>query len=54
MNETFTITLTEEEMAMIRIALICRAGDLKNAGKTEEVDFHCELADRFKQNKQEV
>jgi hypothetical protein len=51
MNETFTITLTEEEMAMLRIALISRAGELKQMGKEEEVDFHCELADRFKKNK---
>lgn len=47
MENTFTITLTEEEMKLVFISIISRACELKEGKKEEECKKHCKLAEKF-------
>ena len=47
MEKTYTIELTEKEVKMIRTALVCRADDLNETGRTEKAEACDQLWRRF-------
>ena len=47
MEKTYTIELNKEEIVMIRLALLFRADDLKEAGRSEKAEACEQLRRRF-------
>ena len=45
MNETYTLTLTVEELELIKIAILSRALEVRQSN-TEEYESLCNLGDR--------